>query len=340
MPSVVKRKPSKPISPDNPKSSETEPAQQVQNQKDLDSYDALAKELGQSVSTIHELYRQLEQLISTEQPLLRSQASLRLKLNTVEDPAILKDDLAKVSSELSFAHTRISAKQEQITNAENQLHDLLPKARETAQRLYLAYQNHTYAHACARIRDLIHHTAQEQVSEQINELALHSVDVVEAKLLSPPNIPFLVQEALEPKDGLFRPFPADRKTKMEYVTQLADSLSDQMIQILDRAQDLEDFHPPVFFLGPEPEPPQVELSWQSIPIRYSQDDSLVDQEFVWQGKDSNLTPHMEAVLKEAGKTKEDLTLAYYEILKHSEKLQRQSAKGGGMLFQPNPVAQH
>jgi hypothetical protein len=49
---------------------------------------------------------------------------------------------------------------------------------------------------------------------------------------------------------------------------------------------------------------------------------------------------MEQILKEAGKSKEDLTPALYEVLKHSDKLQRQSAKGGGITFQPNPMAQH
>jgi hypothetical protein len=94
-------------------------------------------------------------------------------------------------------------------------------------------------------------------------------------------------------------------------------------------------------LRPDEPIPETPLTWQITPtIRYSQDDSLVDQEFQWQGQNSLLSPHMLEVLKQAGKTKADLTENYYNVLKHSEKLQRQSAKGGGIVFQPNPMAQH
>jgi hypothetical protein len=306
----------------------------------LDSYDSLAKELGADVHTIKELYRHLEQLLSSEATLVAKRSEIHNQLNTVEDPAILKDDLGKAQSELDFAHARIHARQEQISQAENQLHDLLPKAKATADRLYLAFQNHTYAHACARIREHIHISAQEAVAEQINELAFSTVEVIEAKQYSPPSIPFLVAESLEPKDGLYRPWPMDRKQKMLYVTQLADSLSDQMIQILDRIEELQDFHPPKFLLGAEQPIPETPLNWQTtVPIRYSQDDSLVDQEFIWQGKDSNLSPTMMEVLSQAGKTKEDLTEQYYEVLKHSEKLHRSQGQGGTMRFESNPMVQ-
>jgi hypothetical protein len=338
MPTVARRTKPKPLNPEHDKSSETEPAQQVQNQKDLDSYLALARELGASVVQIKDYYCHLDQLLKSEADLVAARAGVHHNLNLAEDPAILREDLAKVNSELDFAHARIGARQEQITQAENQLHDLLPKARETAQRLFLAFQNHTYIRACARIRELIHFTAHESCNDQINELALQAHDVIETKQYSPPSIPFLVAESLEPRDGLYRPWPMDRKQKMLYVTQLADSLSDCMIQILDRVEELHDFHPPTFLLGAEPPIPETPLNWTtSVPVSY--DESLVDQECQWNGSDSFLTPNMEQILKNSGKTKADLTEAYYQVLKHSEKLQRQSAKGGGILFQPNPLAQ-
>jgi hypothetical protein len=59
MPAVAERSPRKKINPDHDKSSETEPASQVQNQKDLDQYDALGKELGADVVEIKELYRMM-----------------------------------------------------------------------------------------------------------------------------------------------------------------------------------------------------------------------------------------------------------------------------------------
>jgi hypothetical protein len=288
---------------------------------------------------IRESYRSLEQLLAEAQPLLLSQASLRLRLNSVEDPAILKDDLSKVQSDLDFAHARIHAKQEQITQAENQLHDLLPKARETAQRLFLAFTNHTYAHACEQIRELIHPTVQEGCNDQINELALSSSSVVEAKELNPPSIPFLVLDELEPTN--YRPFPTQRKDKMLLITQIGEALSDSMIQILDKAEKLEGFDCPPFLLGVEPVQADVPLTGQT-PIRSSgftsQDVELVDQEFQWQGKDSLLTAHMEEMLREAGKSREDLTEALYDVLKHSEKLNRQGSIGRGMVFD-SPVSQ-
>jgi hypothetical protein len=308
MPSVVPRKKSVPFNPDHDKSGETTPAQQVQNERELGQYLSLARNLGADVVHVRELVRSREQLLVQEATLAQDRARVGEALNSAEDPAILKEDLAKVESDLSFMHARISAKQEQIIQAENSLHDLLPKARETANRLFLAYQNHTYIRACSRMRELVHFTAHEATKEQINELALNAHDVVEAKLLSPPTVPFLVSEALEPKDGLYRPWPMDRKQKMLYVTQIGEALSDCMIQILDRVEPLEDFKPPIYKLGPEEDLPETPLTWQAqIPIHYSQDVELVDQEFIWQGKDSLLTVHMEQILKEAGKSKEDLT---------------------------------
>ena len=80
---------------------------------------------------------------------------------------------------------------------------------------------------------------------------------------------------------------------MLYVTQTAESLSDQMIQILDRCEDLQDFHTPAYRLGPDEPLPETPLTWQTtVPIRYSTDDSLVDQEYIWQGKNSPLSPHL------------------------------------------------
>jgi hypothetical protein len=334
IPSVVRRTPSTKLNPDHDKSGETTPAQQVQNERELGQYLALARNLGADVVHVRELVRSLEQLLVEEARVTQDRARVHEKLNSAEDPAILKEDLAKVESDLSFMHARISAKQRSITQAENQLHDLLPKARETAQRLFLAFTNHTYAHACEQMRDLIHPTAQEACQEQINELALSSSEVVEAKLLNPPSIPFLVLDELEPNN--YRPFPTQRKDKMLLITQIAEELSDKMIQILDRVESLEGFASPPFLLGAEAPQTETPLSWQ-IPLRStSQDVELED--FVYQGKDSLLTAHMEEMLREAGKTREDLTQAFYDVLKHSEKLSRQGVRQG--IAFDSPIAQH
>jgi hypothetical protein len=46
----------------------------------------------------------------------------------------------------------------------------------------------------------------------------------------------------------------------------------------------------------------------------------VDYEYVWHGKDQSiLSNHMEQILKQSGKTREDLTEALYDTLKHSER---------------------
>jgi hypothetical protein len=334
MPNVVPRKKSVPLNPEHESSSTTEPASQVQNERELGQHLALARELGADVVQVRESYRSLEQLLVEDARLTHERAFVLEKLNSAEDPAILKDDLAKAESDLSFMHARISAKQNQICAAENQLHDLLPKARETANRLFLAFTNYTYAHACEQIRELIHPTAQEACQDQINELALSSIEVIESKKLNPPSIPFLVLDDLDPED--YRPFPTARKDKMLLITQIAEELSDKMISLLDRAEALEDFKAPIYLLGAEPAQADVPLSWSP---KVSTDPETVDQEFIFQGKDSLLTAHMEEMLREAGKSKEDLTEAYYQVLKHSEKLFRQGSIGSRMAFD-RPVSQH
>jgi len=70
IPGVAERKPSGKLDPDNPHSSSTEPADQVQNQQDVDQYLALARELGADVVHIKDLYRHLDQVLKA-----RSRAS-------------------------------------------------------------------------------------------------------------------------------------------------------------------------------------------------------------------------------------------------------------------------
>ena len=106
---------------------------------------------------------------------------------------------------------------------------------------------------------------------------------------------------------------------MQYVTTLAEEISDKLIQVLDLAEKSNGFHCPPYFLGPEPEPPAPAYAWEQSKKVYSDDEGSVAKFFQFQGPDSILSIHMEELLKQAGKTRADLTQAEYDVLKHSGK---------------------
>src|SRR5262249_54487976 len=146
-----------------------------------------------------------------------------------------------------------------------------------------------------------------------------------------PSLPWMVLSPLDDKSTLKASFPIPRKDRLDQILALAELISDRIIQLLDLAEQQQDFQLPEFRL---PEPPvDVPLAFQAPPISSSTDVDSVDHEFQWNGVDSPLSPHMLEVLSQAGKTKDDLTEQLFDVLKHSERLQRQSARLGGMTVQ-------
>jgi hypothetical protein len=334
---IAKRGPTpKPIS-DNPKSNTTQPTVEAQNQREQGNYLRLARELNEAVTNVKELYRQFDDLLKEQANLTQKRADLHNQINSVDDPSILRDDLKELNLDLDWQHDKIEAKQSKINRAESELHDLLPRARETAQRLYLAVANHVVEQDYLKLYNLIHARCREEVQLSLTELAVKCQASVDIRDLQPPQIPFLALQSLNGQT-LFQSFPTERKDRMAMVTTLAEDLADKLIQMLDKidGSPLTSFKVPPFLLGPDPIQTDEPLGWQTPPVRYSTEVESVDQEFQWQGKEQSLlSPCMEQTLAQAGKTRQDLTEHLYTTLKHSEKLQRQSARQGGIYIPPH-----
>jgi hypothetical protein len=136
-------------------------------------------------------------------------------------------------------------------------------------------------------------------------------------------------------EGLGAKWSTMRKETMKDVCKLADELSDKAILILDRADACPGFQVPPFKLGPDEEPlplPDVPLEWANgAPVSYFSDDEIRSR-YQWKGPEQSLlSEHMEELLRDAGKSRADLTAAYYDVLIHSEILQNRSLSVGTEL---------
>jgi hypothetical protein len=131
-----------------------------------------------------------------------------------------------------------------------------------------------------------------------------------------------------------------RKDTMADICKVTDELCDKAISILERVEQAQGFRVPPFKLGLDEEPavqPDVPLEWLNGSRTTYQSEEEIRREYVWKGpEESKLSPHMEELIRDAGKTRSDLTAASYEVLVYSEILQSQSLRAG-REFSGSPV---
>jgi hypothetical protein len=280
---------------------------EARNQAEQGRYLVLARELNEDVTRIRELYRVFDLLLKEQSDLTAKRADLHNKLNQVEDPTLLRDDLIQVNGELDWQHEKLEAKRTAIDQAELSLQDLLPKAQVTAQRLYLAIANHTVQSCYVRLREQIHASMREQYDQTLIELSVCCNDAVNIRALAPPQVPFLALPSPNGDKPLFESFPTAKKDKMLLVTSLAEQISDKLISMLDRVDGvpLTDLRVPPYLLGAEPEPVDEPLAWEHKEI-IERSDRIIKQQLdirrqnriaAGLNPDDPLTPQDEQILE-------------------------------------------
>jgi hypothetical protein len=133
-----------------------------------------------------------------------------------------------------------------------------------------------------------------------------------------------------------------RKDTLQDLCKVTEELCDKAISILERVEQAQGFRVPVFKLGPDEMSsvqPDVPLPWLGqSPVTYLSEEEI-RRKYVWKGpEESKLSPHMEELLRNAGKTRSDLTAASYDVLVHSEISQSQSVKAGSEIMGSHAAA--
>jgi hypothetical protein len=228
---------------------------------------SLAKSLSNDVSTLHDLWRQRDNLTKNQAKLQQDKDKIGDSLFQSEFDQQLEDDFNLLVRTLNKSQAQIEAANRKIEQQELALHTLVPKASHTISRLYVAALDYILDEESKAILDRIDQP-DETLQSQVREVITHTKYVVAFKVFQPnliswlpplnPPKPILGVDRSKADAIYYKALGLDQEPPlMVRVCKMAEDLSDKAIQILD-VIDNTGFKPPPFHLGPEEKPVEVQ----------------------------------------------------------------------------------